>query len=188
MSFGAFNAPRTNDPKFLSRSLLTQFDKIEAPDGRHGQDNHKGTRRQHAETLGVGTSPVMPREVVEKYPESRLSADAVVGTGPFMMKSLRRMSAPSTSAIPTTGRRVRPIWTTFAAVTSPTWQTAIPPFTPGQIDISLLSGSDAKAYIAKQGAGFTPAWGADDTLNSMSARTSRLSPWTTHGCRARCAC
>ena len=70
------------------------------------------------------------------------------------------MSAPSTSATPTTGSPACRIWMASAPAISRIARRRISAFLANQIDLALLSGADVQDYISQQGPGFTPIWGA----------------------------
>src|SRR5713226_4227010 len=77
----------SDDPKFLSRSLLGQVDKVEATGSGAIKVTTKGPDSSTLKRLATEQVPIMPREAVEKYPNP-LTAEGIVGTGPFVMKSL----------------------------------------------------------------------------------------------------
>jgi ABC-type transport system substrate-binding protein len=54
-------------------------------------------------------------------------------------------------------------------------ETAYAAFLAGQVDVTLLSGSDSKRYIAQQGAGYSPDWYADDTV-IMACPNTKMKP------------
>src|SRR2546421_12071906 len=78
----------SNDPKFLSRSLLGQVDKIEAPSSSTIKVTTKGPDSSTLKRLATEQVPVMAREAVEKFPNP-LTAEGGGGTGPLIMKSLQ---------------------------------------------------------------------------------------------------
>jgi len=155
-----------SDPKNLSRSLVTGFDKVEAPDQATVRLTTKSPDASMLKLMATEQLSIVAQEVLEKYPIPQ-TADAVVGTGPFIMTSVEANVGADYSRNPDYWQSGMPYLDRFRSRFFPDSQTAYAAFVAGQIDVALLSGSDAKSYIAKQGPGFSPAWGADDTLNSM---------------------
>jgi len=168
---------RTNDPKFLSRSLLAQIDKIESPSAGTVRITTKGPDSSTLKRLATDQLAIMPREAVEKNPVPT-TADAVVGTGPFIMKSKEDNVGAEYVRNPDYWKPDLPYLDGFRTRHFPDLQTANAAFIAGQIDISLLSGSDGKAYIAKQGPGFTPAWAPDDTMQTLMFPNVKHKPLT----------
>jgi len=155
-----------SDPKNLARSLTTGFDKIEAPDPSSVRITTKSPDASMLKIMATEQLSIVAQEVLTKFPIPQ-TADAVVGTGPFMMTSVEANVGAEYSRNPDYWQSGAPYLDGFRSRFFPDAQTAYAAFSAGQIDIALLSGPDVKSYIAKQGPGFSPAWGADDTLNSM---------------------
>jgi len=168
---------RTNDPKFLSRSLLGQIDKIETPSAGTVRITTKSPDSSTLKRLATDQLAIMPREAVEKNPVPT-TADAVVGTGPFMMKSKEDNVGADYVRNPDYWKPDLPYLDEFRTRHFPDLQTANAAFVAGQIDVSLLSGADGKSYIAKQGPGFTPAWAPDDTMQTLMLPNVKHKPLT----------
>jgi peptide/nickel transport system substrate-binding protein len=165
----------SNDPKFLSRSLLAQVDKIEAPDNKTIRVTTKGPDSSTLKRLATEQVPIMPQEAVEKFPNP-LTAEGVVGTGPFVLKSLEVNVGADYVRNPDYWKPDLPYLDEFRTRHFADLQTANAAFVAGQIDVSLLSGVDGKAYIAKQGSGFTPAWAPDDTIQTFMLPNLKTKP------------
>src|SRR5205085_2045190 len=56
-------------------------------------------------------------------------------------------------------------------------QSAYAAFLAGQVDVVLLDGENSNAYVSNQGAGYAPAWGADDTINGFLYPNTKLKPF-----------
>jgi len=163
---------RTDDPKFFSRSLLTFIDKIDAPDPQTVHVTTKGPYASTLTTLSVDNLAVLAREVLDKNPKPS-TADAAVGTGPFIMTSMednvgvdyQRNPGYWKAGLPyLDGVRTK----SFADVLS-AWAA----FTAGQVDVARVPGAEVKGYIAKQGPGFTADWFADDSIAFQYPNTTR---------------
>jgi peptide/nickel transport system substrate-binding protein len=166
---------QTNDPKFLSRSLLTQIDKIDAPSASTIRVTTKGPDSSTLKRLATDQIAIMPRELVEKNP-TPLTADAIAGTGPFIMKSIEVNVGADYVRNPDYWKAGLPYLDEFRTRHFTDLQTAYSAFVAGQIDVALLSGTDAKSYIAKQGPAFTPAWAPDDTIQSLMLPNVKRKP------------
>jgi len=165
----------SDDPKFLSRSLMTQIDKIEATGSGTIKVTTKGPDSSTLKRLATEQVPIMPREAVEKFPNP-LTAEGVVGTGPFVLKSLEVNVGADYVRNPDYWKPGLPYLDEFRTRHFADLVTANAAFVAGQLDVCLLSGDDAKAYIAKQGPGFTPAWAPDDTLQTFMIPNVKTKP------------
>jgi peptide/nickel transport system substrate-binding protein len=166
---------RTNDPRFSSRSLLDFVDKIEAPDA---STIHITTKVPDAGTLNklsTDNLAVLSKEIFEKYPKPT-TADAAVGTGPFVMKSLEENVGAEYVRNPNYWVPGQPYLDGFRTRNFPDGQTAYSAFLAKQIDVVLLNGQSAKDWIASQGSGFNPPWGADDTIGDFHYPNSKMKP------------
>jgi len=166
---------RTNDPRFLYRSLLDGVEALEAPDQTTMRLTLKGPDAVLLKKLAIENIAAVAREVVDKDPKLA-SADVAIGTGPFIMKSME---------VPVSAEYVRnpDYWKPglpyldglrtqkFADLLS-SWSA----FRAKQVDCSLVPGSEVKGFIAEQGPGYTPDWYADDSPGGVSAPNVRMKP------------
>ena len=176
---------RTDDPKFYSRSLLALIDKIEAPDKSTVRITTKGPWASTLKALSVDNLAILCREVFEKYPKPT-SADGVVGTGAFMMMSEEDKVGADYARNPAYWRAGLPYLDAFRTRHFPDYQTAYSAFLAGQVDISLIPGSEVKKFIAQQGPGYAPAFYPDDTFRFIYPNTKRKpmdEPRVTHALR-----
>jgi peptide/nickel transport system substrate-binding protein len=152
---------RTNDPRFLSRSLLASVDKIEAPTPATIRITTKGADASTLIKLSVEELAVLSREVVEKNPKMS-TADAAVGTGPFIMTGMEENVSAEYVRNPDYWKQGLPYMDGFRTRAFPDTQATYAAFQGGQVDIAATPGSAAKDYIARQGAGFRPQWYPND--------------------------
>jgi peptide/nickel transport system substrate-binding protein len=166
---------RTNDPKFSSRSLLAQVDKIEAPDSGTIRITTTEPDASTLNKLSTDNLAILSKEVFDKYPKP-ITADAAVGTGPFIMKSEEDNVGAEYVRNPDYWIPGRPYLDTFRTRNFPDAQTAYAAFTANQIDVMVLDGNTAKSYIASRGAGFKPDWGPDDTIGGFLYPNTKMKP------------
>jgi len=166
---------RTNDPRYLYRSLLDGVDKLEAPDQATVRITLKGPDAVMLKKLAIENMSAVAREVVDKDPKLS-SAEVAIGTGPFIMKSMN---------VPVSAEYVR---------NPDYWKPGLPyldglrtqkfsdllsgwsAFLAKQVDLALVPGSEVKGYIAQQGPGYEPDWYADDSPGGVSAPNVRVKP------------
>jgi ABC-type transport system substrate-binding protein len=163
---------RTDDPKFYSRSLLALVDKIEAPDKSTIRVTTKGPWASTLKALAVDNLAILCREVIEKFPKP-ITAESAVGTGAFIMTSEEDNVGAEYQRNPDYWRSGMPYLDGLRTRHFPDYQTAYAAFLANQVDIALLPGEEAKKYVQQQGAGYTPAWYADDTFRFMYPNTQR---------------
>jgi peptide/nickel transport system substrate-binding protein len=166
---------RTDDPKFSSRSLLQSVDKIQAPDSSTIRITTSVPDAGTLNKLSTDNLAVLNRETFEKYPKMS-GADAAVGTGPFIMKSEEDNVGAEYVRNPDYWTPGQPYLDSFRTRNFPDAQTAWGAFLANQIDVMVLNGPTAKDYVAKQGAGFTPPWGADDTIGAFLYPNTKIKP------------
>ena len=165
-----FNRARSNDPKFVTRSYLALVDKIEAPDTMTIRLTTTGPDVSTLQKLAVDNLAVLAREALEKYPKPT-TANAVVGTGAFMMKSVEQGVGAEYIRNPDYWKPGLPYLDGFHTKAFSDYLTAWAAFQSGQVDVALMPGSEVKKYIAQQGAGYQPDWYADDTVSFMYPNT-----------------
>jgi peptide/nickel transport system substrate-binding protein len=171
----SFQRAQTDDPKFYSRSLLTLVGKIEAPDSSTIRITTTAADASTLNKLSTDNLAILSKEIFDKYPKPE-TADAAVGTGAFMMKSIEENVGGEYVRNPEYWRPGQPYLDTFRTRAFADNQTSWAAFLAGQIDVTLLDGPTAKTWIAQQGAGYTPAWGPDDTLGAFMYPNVRVKP------------
>ena len=166
---------RTNAPKFSSRSLLALVDKIEAPDSSSIRITTKSPDASTLKKLSTDNLAILSRETFEKYPKPN-TADAAVGTGAFIMKTEEDNVGAEYVRNPDYWRPGQPYLDGFRTKNFPDAETAWAAFLANQIDIMVLNGATSKDYIDRQGKGFTPPWGPDDTIGGFLYPNTKVKP------------
>jgi peptide/nickel transport system substrate-binding protein len=113
--------------------------------------------------------------VFEKYPKP-ITADAAVGTGPFIMKSVEENVAAEYVRNPDYWQQGKPYLDGFRTRNFSDAQTSYAAFVANQIDVVVLNGESAKSWISSQGAGFNPPYGPDDTIGGFLYPNTRIKP------------
>jgi peptide/nickel transport system substrate-binding protein len=152
---------RTNDPKFLSRSLLSSVEKIEAPSPTTIRITTKGADASTLIKLSVEELAVLAREVFEKNAKVA-TADLAIGTGPFIMTAMEENVSAEYVRNPEYWKPGFPYMDGFRTRAFPDTQATYAAFQGGQVDIAATPGSASKEYIAKQGPGYAPKWFPND--------------------------
>jgi len=171
----SFQRAQTNDPKFFTRSLLTNVDRVEAPDASTIKFTMKAPDASTLHKLSTDNLVVLSREIFEKNPKPD-TAESAVGTGAFLMRSIEEGVGAEYVRNPDYRRPGMPYLDVFRTRSFPDTQTSWAAFLAGQIDVTLLDGLSAKTYIAQRGSGYTPAWGPDDTLGAFMYPNTKMKP------------
>ena len=166
---------RTDDPKFFSRTLLSSLDKITAPDQATVRITTKKPDVATLVNLSVDNLAILSREVFEKNPKPA-TADAAVGTGPFIMKSLEDNVASEYVRNPDYWKPGLPYLDGFRTRAFSDPLTAWSAFLANQVDIAQAPGTEVKNYVAQQGAAFTPEWYTDDNLVGYFCPNTKAKP------------
>jgi peptide/nickel transport system substrate-binding protein len=153
---------RTNEPRFLSRSILSSVDKIEAVDANRVRITTKSPDATTLSKLSADPLAIMAPEVVEKAGRFA-TADAVVGTGAFMMKSVEDGVGAEYVRNPDYWKQGLPYLDGVRTVHLKDEQAGYAAFQGGQVDIGRVPGTEVKGYVSRQGAGFKPDWFLDNT-------------------------
>jgi peptide/nickel transport system substrate-binding protein len=152
---------RTDNPLFLSRSVLSFVDQIQSPSSTMLRVTTKGPDASTLIKLAVEELAILSREVFEKNPKPA-TADAAVGTGPFIMTAVEENVSAEYVRNPDYWKPGLPYLDGFRTRAFPDTQGTYAAYEAGQVDIGVVPGSETKSYIAKQGAGFTPKWFPND--------------------------
>lgn len=86
------------------------------------------------------------------------TADAVVGTGPFVMKSVEESVGAQYVRNPNYWKSGRPYVDEVHTRHFNDDQAASAAFLAGQVDLARVPGTEVKNYIARHGANYTPEW------------------------------
>jgi peptide/nickel transport system substrate-binding protein len=153
---------RTNEPRFLTRSILASVDKIEAVDASRIRVTTKSPDATTLNKLSADPLAMLAPEVVERAGRFA-TADAVVGTGAFMMKSVEEGVGAEYVRNPDYWKPGLPYLDSVRTVHVKDEQAGYAAFQGGQVDIGRVIGTEVKGYISRQGAGYQPDWFLDNT-------------------------
>jgi peptide/nickel transport system substrate-binding protein len=154
---------RTNDPRFISRSLLNSVDKIEAVDSSRVRITTRSPDATTLDKLAADATIVMNPEVVERAGKFS-TAESAVGTGAFLLQTVEEGVGATYSPNPDYWKPGRPYLAGFRTRHFVDDQAAYAAFLAGQVDIARIPGVEVKAYIARQGSGYQPDWFKDNTF------------------------
>jgi len=171
----ALNRMRTNDPKFANRSLFDNFDKIEAVDKATVRIASKSPDATILSYVSADAALVLAPEAVQKF-DTFLTAESVIGTGPFVLKALEQNVAGEYGRNPAYWKPGLPYLDGFRTQNMADQGTAYAAFQAGQLDVMLLQGQDTAGYIAARGSGFSPEWFKDDTVLPMAQPNTKIKP------------
>jgi peptide/nickel transport system substrate-binding protein len=162
---------RTDNPQFLSRSLLANVDKIEAVDQKSVRLTTKSPDVTILANLADDGAAVLAPEVVERAGKFA-TADTVVGTGAFVVQSADD--------------------TTVALVRNPNyWKSGLPyldsinvrripdsnaqwsAFLAGQLDLVVPPGGEVKDLLPEQGKKYNMVWWKDHAPQYLWVNTQR---------------
>ena len=164
-----------NDPRLFSRSLLTLIDKIEAVDTATVRITTKSPDASTFSKLSSELLEILAPEVVDKNPKLT-TADAVIGTGPFIMKSVEQGVGAEYVRNPGYWKAGLPYLDGFRTKMIADLLTAWAAFLAGQTDIAVIPPSEIQKYVGQQGSGYTPDWFADDTTYVFFAPNVKKKP------------
>jgi peptide/nickel transport system substrate-binding protein len=173
----SLNRVRSNDPRFTQRSLLDNVDQIQAVDKATVRLTTKSADATILSYLSSDPPLVLAPEVIQKYDKIAI-ADAVVGTGPFIMTALTDQVSAEYARNPDYWRSGRPYLDGLRTRGFADQNTAYAAFLANQVDFLLLPGQSTKEYITKQGSGFTPDWFKDDTVFPMFQPNTKMKPFS----------
>lgn len=151
---------RTNDPRFLSRSLLDLVDKIEAVNTTTVRITTKEPDVTTVNNLAALSAKILAPEVVEKAGDKFGTADVAVGTGAFILQAL-----DDTGVVVV---RNPDYWkpglpyldgVNLAVIREPQAEWAA--FLAGQIDFAYVPGTEAKKVSVEQADKFDLRWFKD---------------------------
>src|SRR6266568_1451766 len=111
-----------------------------------------------------------------KADQKIVKAEDVIGTGAFIMKSFEQGVLVEYVRNPDYWKPGLPYLDGFRSRNFADSQSSYAAFQANQIDVTLLGGPDVQPYIAKQPPGYTPAWGADDTLGVFVYPNTKVKP------------
>jgi peptide/nickel transport system substrate-binding protein len=166
---------RTDDPRFVARSLLSLVDKIEAPDKATVRITTKGPDAGTLTKLSDDNFAILAREVVDKNPKLA-TADATVGTGPFVLQNAEDKVAAEYVRNPGYWKPDLPYLDGFRTKYFADLLTAWAAFSAKQLDVCLVPGAEVQHYLAAQGTSAAPSWYADDTVGLIGTPNVKTKP------------
>ncbi len=166
---------RTDNPRFVARSLLSQVDKIEAPDTATVRITTKGPDAGTLTKLSDENFAILAKEVVGKEPW-KPTAEAALGTGPFVLQTAEDKVAAEYVRNPGYWKPGLPYLDGFRTKYFADLLTAWAAFLAKQVDIALVPGAEVKNYLATLGSGSEPQWYGDDTLGLFETPNVNTKP------------
>ena len=159
-----YQRAQTNDPKFVNRSLLDFVDKIQAPDSSTITITTKQPTASALLTLANDGLAFLAKEAIEKWPQPA-TADQVIGTGAFVASSVEEGVGSEYSRNPSYWKPGKPYLDTLRTRQFNDLLTAWSAFQAGQVNVTLLPGTEVPGFLVKQGAGYKPPWFPDYTVS-----------------------
>lgn len=167
---------RSRDPQFINRTILDTVDKIEAVDRTTLRVTLNGPDASIVNKFAADSIMVLAPEVVEKAGRFA-TADEVVGTGAFILRSVEQGIGAEYVRNPDYWKAGLPYLDGFRTRFFEDDQTAYAAFLAGRMDITPMPGPEVKRYIARQGPNFTPDWFKDITLTTIAYPNTRRKPF-----------
>jgi peptide/nickel transport system substrate-binding protein len=171
----SLNRMRSKDPRFVNRSLFDNFETIEAVDKATVRVTAKGPDATILSYLSADPALVLAPEVIQKF-DTLSTAESVIGTGAFIMKSLEEHVGAEYARNPDYWKPGRPYLDGIRTKQFNDTQTAYAAYLAGQIDVVSLPGQETKSYVARQGSGYAPEWFGDDGVGFMAQPNTRAKP------------
>lgn len=163
----SFERIRTNNPRFINRSLFDTVDRIEPVSKTALKVTTKWPDAALLMKFAADGAMVLAPEVIEKVQRFNTPEEAV-GTGPFILKSKEDGVGAEFVRNPDYWKPGLPyldgIRTHYISDQLAEWAA----FLGGQLDIAQVPASEVKRYIAQQGPGYTPDWYKDQVITYMS--------------------
>jgi peptide/nickel transport system substrate-binding protein len=157
---------RTKDPKFVHSSLLNLVDKIDAPNNNTVRFTLKEPDAAMLDRLSSDGMMVLAKEVVEKA-DKFATADEVVGTGPFIMKSTEERVGAEYVRNPDYWKSGLPYLDGIQTVFFNDDQTSYSSFLGNQVDVSVLPGQEAKKNASQFSSNTESDWFPQDYIQAI---------------------
>jgi ABC-type transport system substrate-binding protein len=162
---------RTDNPQFLSRSLLANVDRIEAVDRGTVRVTTKAPDVTVLANLADDGAAVLAPEVVERAGKFA-TADTVVGTGAFIVRS-----ADDTTVVlsrnPAYWKPGLPYLDTINVRRIPDSNAQWSAFLAGQLDFVVPPGGEVKNLLPEQGKKYNMVWWKDHAPQYLWVNTQR---------------
>jgi peptide/nickel transport system substrate-binding protein len=161
---------RTDDPRFQSRSYLESVDKIQATSPNTLKLTSRWVDASFLTKLTVDDVMVLNPQVVEAA-GNFATADTGVGTGPFIITEYEKNLRAKFIRNPDYWKQGQPyldeVRGSYVADELVEWAA----FLGGELDIAIVPDQELKAYVARQGANFSPDWFYQDTCTQSVPQT-----------------
>lgn len=158
----SLNRAQSPDPRFQHRAIFTTVDRIEAPTPTTIKVTTKGPDAALMSKLSADGPLILAPEVAERAGRF-VTADAVVGTGPFIMKSMEDNVGAEYVRNPDYWKPGRPYLDGLRTQHLTDEQAGYAALLAGQVHITRLPGNEVKNYIARRGPNYSPDWFKDNT-------------------------
>lgn len=155
----SLNRFRSDEPRFINRSLLASADRIEAVDRSTVRITTKEPDVTLLMNLADVTMVILNPEVVERAGRFA-TADTAVGTGAFVLESSDDTSARLVRN-PDYWKPGLPYLDSVRLVALNDPQARWAAFLAGQFDIGLVPGQEAKKFLTEQGTKYVTDWAKD---------------------------
>ena len=167
----SLNRFRSDDPKFVNRSLLNSADKIEKVDQRRVRITTKAPDASFLFNLADVTMVMLNPEVVEKAGRF-VEAETAVGTGAFILQS---HSDTSSSLVrnPDYWKPGLPYLDGITLLNLRDPQARFAAFLSGQFDVVQVPGSEAKRIQGDQTGKYWSDWAKEVSVSTLWQNTRR---------------
>jgi peptide/nickel transport system substrate-binding protein len=162
---------RTNDPKFINRTLLDSIDKVQAVDNATVRVTTKLPDASAVSNLASLSMKILARDVVEKAGKF-VEADSAVGTGAFVLQSRDDTSAVMVRN-PDYWRPGLPYLDGLRDSLFKDDESAWAAFLVGQLDTANVPGNEAKKLFAEQAGKYHLDWFKDVGWVGLQANTRK---------------
>jgi peptide/nickel transport system substrate-binding protein len=169
---------RSNDPKFINRSLLDNLDRIQAVDASTIRMTTKAQEAGFIAKMSADPVLVLAKEVVEKA-GNFTSPDVVIGTGPFIMTAVQELISAEYVRNPDYWKPGLPYLDGLREQYFATGDAAYAAFRAGQLDLlEQTPGSQVKDYLAQaQARGQNTEFAKDDSFPVMAQANVTVDPF-----------
>jgi peptide/nickel transport system substrate-binding protein len=168
----SLNRFRSDDPKFVNRSLLNSADKIEAVDQSHVRITTKAPDAAFLFNLADVTMVILNPEVVERAAGRFATPDTAVGTGAFILEQ-HDDTASTLVRNPEYWKPGLPYLDRIRLINLRDPQARFAAFLSGQFDIVQVPGSEAKKIIEDKSGKYWYGWGKEVSVSTIWPNTRR---------------
>ncbi len=161
---------RTNEPRFINKTLFDAIEKIEAPSKTTIKVTTKFPDSSTLAKFSGEPTAFLAPEVVEKF-DRLLTAEHAVGTGPLIITKAEENIGGEYEANRAYWKTGLPylsgMATHFFLDDSAAWAA----FVAGEFHSHAVPAEEQKSYLQQQGPGFTPNWLASDAMQIIEPNT-----------------